>query len=84
MDVIFDAKAAIQLLQHMDSYCSEIQKEARDLLSIVKTSGEWNDRQMEAFQANIYELAKDLNQALAYESEYMRTYMQRVQELRGQ
>ena len=38
---------------------------------------------MQAFQANITDIAKDLNQALILEGDYMRTYYQRVQELRG-
>ena len=83
MDIRFDASTADRLLQQMDIYCSGIQKETKDLLSILKNSGQWNDNQMLAFQANITELAKDLNQALILEGDYMRTYYQRVQELRG-
>ena len=83
MDIKFDASAADRLLHQMDIYCSGIQKETKDLLSILKNSGQWNDNQMLAFQANITELAKDLNQALILEGDYMRTYYQRVQELRG-
>ena len=83
MDVRFNAAAAEQLLHQMDKYCSGIQKETRDLLAILKTPGQWNDNQKIAFQASIAELAKDLNQALVLEGEYMRTYYQRVQELRG-
>ena len=67
----------------MDKYCSGIQKETRDLLAILKTPGQWNDNQKVAFQANITDLAKELNQDLVLEGEYMRTYYQRVQELRG-
>ena len=83
MDIKFDAPAAERLLQNIDKYCSGIQKETKDLLAIMKSSGLWNDNQMKAFQANITEIAKDLNQALILEGEYMRTYYQRVQELRG-
>lgn len=83
MDVKFDAGAAERLLQQMDKYCSGIQKETRELLSVLKNPGEWQDNQMRAFHTNINELAKDLNQVLALESEYMRTYHQRVMELRG-
>ena len=83
MDVKFDANAAERLLWEMDKYCSGIQKETRELLSVLKNPGEWRDNQMRAFQTNINELAKDLNQALALESEYMRMYCQRVMELRG-
>lgn len=84
MDIKFDARAAERLLQQMDLYCSGIQKETKDLLVILKNSGQWDDNQMKAFQANITEIAKDLNQALILEGDYMRTYYQRVQELRGQ
>ncbi len=83
MDIKFDAAAAERLLQQMDKYCTGIQKETKDLLAILKNSGQWNDNQMIAFQANITDIAKDLNQALILEGDYMRTYYQRVQELRG-
>ena len=83
MDIKFDAQAAEQLLLQMDIYCSGIQKETKELLAILKNSGQWNDNQMKAFQTNITEIAKDLNQALILEGDYMRTYYQRVQELRG-
>ena len=82
MDIKFDTSAAEQLLQQMDTYCMGIQKETKDLLAILKDSGQWNDNQMKAFQANSTDIAKDLNQALALEGDYMRTYYQRVQELR--
>lgn len=83
MDIKFDAPAAERLLQQMDTYCTGIQKETKDLLAILKNYGQWNDNQMKAFQANITDIAKDLNQALILEGDYMRTYYQRVQELRG-
>ncbi len=83
MDVKFDAVVAEKLIRQMDKYCMGIQKEAKDLLAVMKSPGDWQDNQMRAFQTNIYEIAKDLNQALALESEYMRTFHQRVMELRG-
>ena len=83
MDIKFDAAAAERLLQQMDKYCTGIQKEAKDLLAILKNAGQWNDNQMKAFQANITDIAKDLNQALSLEGDYMRTYYQRLRELRG-
>jgi hypothetical protein len=83
MDIVFDAVAAERLLQQMEIYCSGIQKETKELLAILKDHGQWNDNQMQAFQANIIDIAKDLNQALALEGDYMRTFYQRVQELRG-
>ncbi len=83
MDIKFDATAAEQLIKQMDKYCRGVQKETRDLLDIMKTSGGWNDNQKKAFESNINELAGDLNQALRMEADYMKTYDQRVRELRG-
>ena len=67
----------------MDKYCRGIQKETKELLDIMKTSCRWNDNQKKAFESNINELANDLNQALKLEADYMRTFDQRVRELRG-
>ena len=83
MDIKFDATAAEQLIKQMDKYCRGVQKETRDLLDIMKTSGGWSDNQKKAFESNINELAGDLNQALRMEADYMKTYDQRVRELRG-
>ncbi len=83
MDIKFDAGVAEVLIQQMDRYCSGIQRETIELLAIMNDPGEWQDNQMSAFQANINELAEDLNRALSFESEYLRTYHQRVLELRG-
>ncbi len=83
MDIKFDAAAAEQLIQQMSRYCTGIQKETRALLDVTKNSRNWNDNQSKAFQANITELANDLNKALSLESEYLKTYQERVRELRG-
>ena len=83
MDIKFDAVAAEALIRQMDQYCLSIQKDARDLIDILRNTESWQDNQMRAFQENINELAKNLNQALSLESEYMRTFHQRVKELRG-
>ena len=83
MDIKFDAAAAEQLIQQMDVYCSGITKETRDILDVVGNSGEWNDTQMKEFQKNITEIAKNLNKALSFSSEYIRIFHQRVTELRG-
>ncbi len=83
MDIRFNADAAERLLQQMDRYCTGMQKEARELMTSLKSTKGWDDNQLKAFQANITELANDLNQALMLESEYMQTYYQRVNELRG-
>ena len=82
MDVKFDARAAEQLIQQMSRYCSGVQKETRALLDVTKNNVDWNDKQAKAFQVNVMELAKDLNKALSLESEYLRTYQERVKELR--
>ena len=83
MDIKFDAQAAEELISQMDAYCSGIVKETRDLLGIMKEGNGWKDRQKSAFQNNVDALAQDLNKALSLESEYMRTFHQRVTELRG-
>ncbi len=82
MDVIFDTKAADELLRQMDNYCSGVVKETRDLLNIVKDDSGWRDEQKKEFQRNIDKLAHDLNDALQIEGEYMRIFHQRVMELR--
>ena len=83
MDVKFDAAAAERLIGEMSTYCSGIMNETRDLLQITNETGQWSDNQSEAFRNNMTELAKDLNKALSLESEYLRTFHQRVTELRG-
>lgn len=83
MDVIFDAKAAQELLQHMNAYCSSIVRESKDLLDITSKPGNWDDVQKRAFANGIYEMAKDLDKTLAQENEYMNTFKQRIIELRG-
>lgn len=83
MNIRFDASEAEKLLKEMKKYCSAMQKEARDLLSVLDSQKGWQDNQMIAFQANINELAKDLNQALLIESDYMRTFYLRIMELRS-
>ena len=83
-EIKFDAGAAERMISEMNIYCTGVQKETRDILSILKSEDTWDDRQTKAFQANMSEIAKDLNQALRHEGDYMRTYYSRVQELRGQ
>lgn len=83
MDIKFDAADAEQLIRQMSTYCQEIVDETRALLSVTDNSSAWNDNQSVAFKNNMTELAKDLDKALSLESEYMRTFHQRVTELRG-
>ena len=82
-EIKFDAGTAEQMISEMNAYCIGIQKETRDVLSIMTLKETWNDRQAKAFEANISSIAKDLNLALRHEGDYLRIYNQRVQELRG-
>lgn len=82
-EIRFDAGAAERLISEMNEYCTGVQKETRDILSILNSADTWNDRQAKAFQINMSEIGKDLNQALRHEGDYMKLYYQRVQELRG-
>ncbi len=82
MDTRFDANAANRLLDQMNNYCFGIIQETRDLMEIMNNTPEWNDNQRKAFQNNVVELTKDLKTGLTLESEYMRTFHQRVNELR--
>ena len=52
-------------------------------MEIMNNSPEWDDNQATAFRNNLVELSKDLKTALSLESEYMKTFHQRVTELRG-
>lgn len=83
MDIEFDAAAAERLILQMDKYCTGVQKETRELRAVLKDPNRWQDNQGQAFRANITEITKELNQALKLESEYIRTFYQRVMELRG-
>lgn len=83
MDVKFDANAANQLISQMNNYCAGIMQENRGLMEIMNSTPEWNDNQTKAFKNNLMELSKDLKTALSLESEYMKTFKQRVNELRG-
>lgn len=79
----FDANAANQLIYQMNSYCAGIMQETRGLMEIMNNIPEWNDNQTKAFKNNVAAITKDLKRALSLESEYMRTFHQRVNELRG-
>ena len=83
MDVIFDVHAAEELIQQMKTYCSGIVKETKDLMTVMNKGDGWKDRQRKAFQNNVDALAHELDQALMLESEYIRTFQERVNELRG-
>ena len=82
MDVRFDSVAAEQLLKQMNIYCTGIVDETKHLLMIVNESYEWEDNQMKSFRNNMTALAGDLEKILKFESEYMNTFGQRIQELK--
>ena len=82
MDVRFDSVAAEQLLKQMNIYCTGIVDETKHLLMIVNESYEWEDNQMKSFRNNMTVLAGDLEKILKFESEYMNTFGQRIQELK--
>ena len=81
MDVIFDKNAAEELISQMGMYCTDIVKESRDILDMLNSSDSWKDRQRSAFQNNMEVLSKDMEKVLTLESDYMRTFIQRVKEL---
>lgn len=83
MDVRFDSKAAMELIKQMDKYCSSIISDTKEITRIVSSSSGWDDNQRDAFEANLNSLKSDLNIALKMEIDYMKTYEQRVNELRG-
>lgn len=83
MGIKFDANAAELLLKSMGSYCINIQKAGNELVSILNDTGTWSDPQNKAFKKNVDQLIHDLNEALILQSEYMDTFSQRINELRG-
>lgn len=83
MDVKFDSLAAEQLIRSMLKYCRGIEQDTRDLLDIMNHTDNWKDNQSKAFNNNVYALAEDLDKILALEGDYMRTFYERVQELKG-
>lgn len=83
MDVKFDLQSATQLIKQMDKYCSSIINDTKEILRIVDSLNGWDDNQRDAFETNLEYLKSDLNIALKMEIDYMKTYEQRVKELRG-
>ena len=82
MDTKFDSKAAERLLKQMSFYCTGIQKEYKELHEIANDLKTWDDKQAVAFRENMKGIAEDLDKVLKSESEYMRTFSQRIRELR--
>lgn len=83
MDILFDKLVAVQLMSKINGCCNSMVKDTRELMTLLKQADTWNDYQKQAFESNVIEIAKDLNQALKQEDEYIKTYNQRVQELGG-
>ncbi len=83
MDVKFDLQSATQLIKQMDKYCSSIINDTKEISRIVNSLNGWDDNQRDAFETNLKYLKEDLNIALKMEIDYMKTYEQRVKELRG-
>ena len=83
MDIKFDANAANELISQMNMYCAGILQETRGLSEIMNNTDGWNDNQSKAFKNNVKELNNDLKTALSLEKDYMKTFQQRVKELRG-
>ncbi len=83
MDVRFNANAATELISQMNMYCMGILQETRGLAEIMNNTDGWNDNQAKAFKNNVRELNDDLKMALSLEKDYMKTFQQRVKELRG-
>lgn len=83
MAVRFDAHAAEAMIERINNSCSEIEREAYNMMEIVQGIGGWDDDQKQAFINSIHVIAEDLNKVLALESDYMRLYDQRVRELMG-
>ncbi len=82
MELRFDSQAALSLLDAMKEYCGSIQKDARDMLSLTKSSQGWNDPQYSRFVSCIEMLETDLEKTLKMQSEYMNLFMNRIDELR--
>ena len=83
MEVKFDSNAAQSLIKSIDGYCTSIQKDAIDTLNITKSINDWNDPQFRSFCESIDRLFEDLEKNLQLESEYLRIFQSRVNELRG-
>ena len=83
MEVKFNIEAAERLIQSIEIYCVNMQKEAVELLDILELSGLWSDQQAHVFHENIQSVSADLCKALAKENEYLQIYRDRVNDLRG-
>ena len=83
MDVRFDAMAAQTLIESMCTYCTSIQKDAKDVLRLIDSGKEWKDPQFQNFSEAVHQICSDLDKTLKLESDYLNTFQARVDELRG-
>ena len=81
MDVRYDAAAARLLIEQMEQYCADLQRNGQDLVTIIGYSEQWHDRQYDAFCNEIRQMFKDLNDAMAEQKAYIEAFKKRVQEL---
>lgn len=83
MDVRFDATTAQMLIESMCTYCSSIQRDAKDVLKLIDSGKGWNDLQYQTFCEAVNQICIDLDKTLKLESEYLTTFQERVNELRS-
>ena len=82
MEVKFDAKVAQTLIESMSTYCSSIQRDAKDILKLIDSGNNWDDPQFKVFCESIHQICTDLDKTLKLEADYLTTFQERVDELR--
>jgi len=80
----FDIEAAKEMIEQMKQYCYSIQDNGVKLYNLPQNYPEWNDPQTDSFGRSMDELVNQLNRILTFQSEYLNTYNQRVEELTGE
>ncbi|MBR2295271.1 MAG: hypothetical protein IJ869_05875 [Clostridiales bacterium] len=83
MPTLYNSENAKELLRSMDKYCSEIQKNARDLLALTEEKNEWDDPQSMLFRDCTIEICHGLETSLQKQSDYMSLFKTRIDELEG-
>lgn len=81
MDVKYTEEAAHSLLNQMDKYCMDVSKNAGELLGIFENMDNWNDGQKNIMREDILMLCQNLNEILIRQSDYMRIFMKKINEL---
>ena len=82
MDVKFDYNVAKDIIDKMKKNCDHIVNDSRDLRKITDVNNKWQDKQSEAFKNNIEIIVKDINLALQQESEYLKAFWEKANELK--